>query len=140
MRRRTFLELLGASAAWTIARPMAATAQQSGVARVGIIMPSFVFTLGRDPMSHFLARMRELGWDAGRNITFDKRPVAAASRDLVTVATDLTREKPDAIVVDTLQTALVVRSVAPRVPIVIVAAGDPVRAGAAKSLARPGGT
>src|SRR5581483_2096088 len=117
MRRRTFLELLGASAAWTIARPMAATAQQSGVARVGIIMPSFVFTLGRDPMSHFLARMRELGWDAGRN---------------------LTREKPDAIVVDTLQTALVVRSVAPRVPIVIVAAGDPVRAGAAKSLARPG--
>ena len=59
---------------------------------------------------------------------------------LVEVATELVREKIDVFVVATLAMALAVRSVAPRVPIVVVAAGDPVGAGAAASLARPGGT
>jgi putative tryptophan/tyrosine transport system substrate-binding protein len=137
VRRRTFLTLLGASGAW----PIAGIAQPSGAARrIGLIMPPFVFTVARRPMPPFLERMRELGWEAGRNIAYETRSATDEPHRLTEITTELVREKVDVIVVATLQMALMVRSVAPRVPIVVVTAGDPVRAGAAASLARPGGT
>lgn len=84
--------------------------------------------------------MRELGWEAGRNIAYETRSATDEPHRLTEITTELVREKVDVIVVATLQMALMVRSVAPRLPIVVVTAGDPVRAGAAASLARPGGT
>jgi putative ABC transport system substrate-binding protein len=137
LRRRTFLTFLGASGAW----PIAGIAQPPGAARrVGLIMPPFVFTIARSPMPPFLDRMRELGWEAGRNIAYEARSATEEPRRLTEITTELASTNVDVIVVATLQMALVVRSVAPRVPIVVVVASDPVRAGAAASLARPGGT
>jgi putative ABC transport system substrate-binding protein len=136
VRRRTFLTLLGASAGW----PIAGIAQPTGATRrIGLIMPPFVFTIERRPMPPFLERMRELGWEAGRNIAYETRAATDEPHRLTEVTTELVREQVDVIVVATLQMALMVRSVAPRVPIVVVTAGDPVRAGVAASLARPGG-
>jgi putative tryptophan/tyrosine transport system substrate-binding protein len=134
--RRELLTLLGASAGW----PIAGIAQPSGAARrIGLIMPPFVFTIERRPMPPFLERMRELGWEAGRNIIYETRSTIDEPNRLTEITAELVREKVDVIVVATLQMALMVRSVAPRIPIVVVTAGDPVRAGAAASLARPGG-
>jgi ABC-type uncharacterized transport system substrate-binding protein len=64
MTRRAFVTLLGGAAAW----PLAARAQQSKMLRVG-----FVGMQPRDsPLySNFLKRMAELGYQEGRNFTFD---------------------------------------------------------------------
>jgi putative tryptophan/tyrosine transport system substrate-binding protein len=65
MRRRTFITLLGgAAAAW----PLAARAQQPKMLRVGFV--------GMQPREaphygNFLKRMAELGYQEGRNFTFD---------------------------------------------------------------------
>ena len=134
MKRREFLTLLAGGAL----SPTAARAQPS--VRIGVIMPAFVFTMARRPIPQFVERMRELGWEGGRNIAYELRAATDEPQRLVEVATELVREKIDVFVVATLAMALAVRSVAPRVPIVVVAAGDPVGAGAAASLARPGGT
>jgi len=65
MRRREFITLLGgAAAAW----PLAARAQQHKMLRVG-----FVGMQPRDAphYANFLKRMAELGYQEGRNFTFD---------------------------------------------------------------------
>jgi putative tryptophan/tyrosine transport system substrate-binding protein len=137
VKRREFL----AGLLSTLGAPALSRAQPTGPARrVGLIMPPFVFTIARTPTPPFLERMRELGWEAGRNIAFEMRAATEEPRRLTEITTELIGEKVDVIVVATLQMALVVRSVAPRIPIVVVAAADPVGAGAAASLARPGGT
>src|SRR5262245_28092710 len=64
MRRREFITLLGGAAAW----PLAARAQQHKVLRVGFV--------GMQPReaphyTNFLRRMAELGYQEGRNFTFD---------------------------------------------------------------------
>src|ERR1044071_1611722 len=65
MKRRTFITLLGGAAAW----PLAARAQQQPkMLRVG-----FVGMQPRDAphYANFLKRMAELGYQEGRNFTFD---------------------------------------------------------------------
>jgi putative tryptophan/tyrosine transport system substrate-binding protein len=64
VRRRTFITLLGSAAAW----PLAARAQQPKMLRVGFV--------GMQPReaphyANFLKRMAELGYQEGRNFTFD---------------------------------------------------------------------
>jgi ABC-type uncharacterized transport system substrate-binding protein len=64
MRRREFITLLGAAAAW----PLAARAQQRKMLRVGFV--------GMQPRAashyaNFLKRMAEFGYEEGRNFTFD---------------------------------------------------------------------
>ena len=64
MRRREFMSLLGAAAAW----PFAARAQQHKMLRVG-----FVGIQPRESWLYaaFLERMTELGYQEGRNFTFE---------------------------------------------------------------------
>jgi putative tryptophan/tyrosine transport system substrate-binding protein len=64
MRRREFITLIGGAAAW----PLAARAQQHKMLRVGFV--------GMQPReaphyANFLRRMAELGYQEGRNFTFD---------------------------------------------------------------------
>jgi putative tryptophan/tyrosine transport system substrate-binding protein len=69
MKRREFISLLGATAAW----PLAARAQQSGK------VPTIGFLGGGTPASWgpwttaFVARLRELGWVEGRSIAIEYR-------------------------------------------------------------------
>src|SRR5215510_7388182 len=64
MRRRQFITLIGSAAAW----PLTAQAQQHKMLRVGFV--------GMQPREaphykNFLRRMAELGYQEGRNFTFD---------------------------------------------------------------------
>jgi ABC-type uncharacterized transport system substrate-binding protein len=135
MRRRDFLAaLLGAAASPSLAR-----AQQTGrMARLGLLLP--FPAVNSDFATYFREGMRELGWEEGKNWVFEAR---AYGRDLSAVpgrTEELVRAKVDIIIVVTLQVALAVRAVAGNTPILVAVAGDPVRAGAAESLGRPGGT
>ena len=136
MKRRAFLGLLCAGAAW----PAAAPAQRPERPRVLVISPGFTGTARLQPVLVFLQRMAELGWRHEHNVDFDFQVVADEAAAVAELMRGRASEKINVVIVVTMKMAFAVRSVAPHVPIVVVAAGDPVAAGAAASLARPGGT
>jgi putative ABC transport system substrate-binding protein len=121
-------------AAW----PLAARAQQAARRpRIGILIYS---TPDRDPNTQsFLRGMRELGYENGRNVDIDMRFADSKPERLPEIAEDLVRLKPDLIyALGGDVTSWAVRATQ-TIPIVYSTSADPVRAGLAASLARPGG-
>src|SRR5262245_65377295 len=135
MRRRDFITLLGGAAAW----PLAAHAQQQPkMLRVGFVG---IHPREAPVYTNFLKRMAQLGYQEGRNFTFDYiqtpdvegyernyRELAARKVDVfLAVGTELA-----------LRAALLA---AEGKPIVLLAIDfDPVTSGYVASLSRPGGS
>ena len=94
MRRREFITLIGAAAAW----PLAARAQQAGkVVRLGFLGPALTSPATIVPYEAFVTRLRELGINEGQNIAIDYRNLDDPRGPFV-VAADLMRLHPDLIV------------------------------------------
>lgn len=130
-------QLLLAAGAGALSPPLRAHAQQPGPARVGWL------SLDRDESSPFFgpfrAGLRELGYIEGRSVIIDPRWAAGSRERLELMAAELVASRPHVIV--TQGAALqAFRRTAPAVPIVFGYSGDPVEAGFAESLARPGRT
>ena len=85
----------------------------------------------------FLAGMRELGFEHGRNLIYDVRNCDGDQSRLPAAVDELIALKPD-LLLGVEQTARVMRSKTSTIPIVALS-NDPVAAGLVKSLARPGG-
>jgi ABC-type uncharacterized transport system substrate-binding protein len=83
--------------------------------------------------------LRELGYVEGRNIRFEYRWAEGRFDLLPELAADLVRLKVDVIVASVTQAAEVAKKQTSTIPIVMVGVSDPVGAGLAASLARPGG-
>jgi putative ABC transport system substrate-binding protein len=134
MKRRDFLTMLSAGAAW----PTVVRAQQTGkVARIGYLGPSMGvpgFVTGT-----IARRLGELGWEEGRNLIIDEREYGTDLREVAPAVADFLRDKVDVIVVVSTSVARAIISVTDTVPIVVVSGSDPIGAGVAASLARPGG-
>jgi putative ABC transport system substrate-binding protein len=85
-------------------------------------------------------RLAELGRVEGRNVAFEVRYGAGQRPDgYREAAADLVARKVDVIVADNTASTRAALRQSSAVPIVMVHTGDPVGAGFAKSLARPGG-
>jgi putative ABC transport system substrate-binding protein len=106
-----------------------------GVARVGLLAPDARYCSPAD----FVEAMRELGYIEGRNINIVCRHANGRYEDLPLAARELISMKPDVIVARTHPVAEVALQATHDIPVVTVASGDPVAAGWAASLARPGG-
>jgi putative ABC transport system substrate-binding protein len=133
MKRREFLTLLSAGVAW----PTMVRAQQAKVARIAYLGPSMGvpgFVIGT-----IRRRLRELGWEEGRNLAIDERVYGPDLGEVAPAAADFLRTRVDVIIVVSTNVARVVQSVTNAIPIVVVSGSDPVAAGVAASLARPGG-
>ena len=136
MRRREFVSLFGAAAAW----PIAARAQQTErVRRVGVLM----LTSSDEPESQtniaaFLQGLQEAGWAVGRNLRIDYRWSGNDRTRLNQHATELISLGPDVILAGVGGTTLVLRRVSSTVPVVAAQIIDPVGTGAVASLSRPG--
>jgi putative ABC transport system substrate-binding protein len=137
MKRRDFMAMLGSAAAW----PIAARAQQpEGIRRIGILLPvaadnpEFQARAGA-----FLQALELLGWTIGRNVRIDTRWAGADTADIRRHATELAMLAPDVILAHGNQAVAPLLQATRTVPIVYPVAGDPVGAGYADSLARPGG-
>lgn len=90
-------------------------------------------------LSAFRDALAGLGWSASRNLTFDYR-WTGSSNDLVrTYAKELVALAPDLILAASIQLVSALHNETRRIPILFAAASDPVDAGLAESLARPGG-
>jgi putative tryptophan/tyrosine transport system substrate-binding protein len=132
MRRRDFL--LGAAAASVVA-----TGRAQNPRRVGIVHGSAsYFSQGHPVRAEFLAAMKEFGYHEGRECVFDFRQWKLPA-EVSDIARDLVRLNAAVIVASAPPSILGVRSVTDRVPIVMVAAAEPVATGLVRSLKRPGG-
>jgi putative tryptophan/tyrosine transport system substrate-binding protein len=137
MKRREFITLLGAGAAW----PLAARAQQGErMRRIGVLMN----TAADDPEGKvrnaaFERELQELGWTDGRNVRIDYRWGAGDADRIRRYAAELVSLSPDVILTVGSATAGPLLQATRTVPIVFVQAPDPVGAGFVDSLARPGG-
>ena len=86
----------------------------------------------------FLDALRELGFARGRNLEYAVRNADGDPARVPVVVDEVLALKPDLLFgIET--TARVMRSKTTTVPIVLTFSNDPVSAGLAKSLARPGG-
>jgi putative ABC transport system substrate-binding protein len=134
MPRRTFLAVIGGG---LLAAPRAAEAQPAKAPRVGLLG---LGSAESSPLFEALRQgLRERGWVAGQNITFEDRTTVGSNSRLPDVAAELVRLRVDVIVTWGTTTALAAKKATRTIPIVTAAGNDPVEMGLAASLARPGG-
>lgn len=117
----------------------AASAQQGPkVARIGYLTASHA--MDNDPLAlAFLRGMEDLGYVQGRNIVFEKRAAHGRLEQLPDLAAELVRANVDVIVAPPTAAALAAVKATRTIPVVFMMVGDPVGAGLAASLSRPGG-
>ena len=136
MKRREFISLLGGAAAtW----PLAARAQPADRRIVGYLVET-TKEAHASRIAPFLEGMRDLGYVEGQNVeiayrfgNFDRARLPALTEELV-------RLNPHLIFAADPIAVLLVKSAAPATPVVCALLIDPIKAGLARSLARPGGT
>ena len=168
MKRRTFITVVGATAAFSLS---ARAQDRERVRRIGILMPGTANDLEyQTRLGAFLQALALLGWAIGRNVRIDTRWGAGNADDIRKYAAELVALAPDVILAagtstvgPVLQatrdaalaseassqrgnfrvrapgTRLETGSSARAVPIVFPYVVDPVGAGFVDSLARPGG-
>jgi putative ABC transport system substrate-binding protein len=137
MRRRDFIALVGgAAAAW----PLTARAQQGErMRRIGVLMNLAADDPeGQARIAAFHQGLQEWGWTLGRNARIDVRWAVDADNSRH-YAAELVALAPDVILASASAAMGSLQQATRRVPIVFVSIVDPVGAGFAESLARPGG-
>ena len=128
-RRELLAALGGAAAAW----PLAARAQKGAkIPRIGIIDDEPLWDI-------FRQGLRDLGYIENQNIAIEYRSAESKVDRLAQAARELVSLPVNIVVVFGSTEARAAQQATSTVPIVMIAIGDPVRAGFAVSLARPGG-
>ena len=138
LRRREFITLLGgAGAVW----PLAAHAQQGErVRRIGVLMN----LAAEDPeaqrrVTAFVQGLQQLGWTDGRNVRIEIRWGASDAERNRGYAAELVELAPDVILASGTPVLIALQRESRSIPIVFASIADPVGAGFAERLSRPGG-
>src|SRR5882757_1349303 len=136
MKRREFMAIICAAAAW----PIAALTQQPArrVYRVGWL------SIGsREQTIHlikpFEEGLRSLGYRAGENLVIEYRFADGEAERVPALAAELVRLGVDVITTGSNANTLTVMRATTTIPIVMTNSVDPVGVGLVSSLARPGG-
>ncbi len=133
-RRNTVLALLALGAA-----PLAAETQQAGALyRIGFLGGGWPSS-SKAQVEGLRQGLQELGYVEGRNFILDFRWGAGRNDRLAELAAELVRANVNVIVTAGEPAIRAAKQATTTIPIVMGAVGDPVGAGFAASLARPGG-
>jgi putative ABC transport system substrate-binding protein len=135
MKRRDFLTLLGAAAAWG-RKARAQTAPK--VYRVGLLIPSAPVADNSPYGAGLIRGLVQHGYSLDSNLVFERRGAELHMDRLPSLVDELVRSKVDVIVAFGYPSALAAKQ-GTTLPIVTFLAGDPVGTGLVDSLARPGG-
>jgi len=136
VKRREFIALFGAAA---VAWPLAASAQQSLMKRVGLIIGQFEDADTRPRLAALRQGLEALGWVEGRNLEIVVRfGTAGPDRTRIAVA-EMLGFSPNVIVTSNEASVSALIKNGPTIPIIYTFGDDPVALGFAESLARPGG-
>ena len=127
MRRREFITLLsGVAVGW----PLAARAERP---------PFLVGMIGPSPYWHYFHdAMRDLGYSEGQNVKYELRTDKGEPAKLAEAARELASIPVDVVVASGSPATQAAQVATQTIPIVMVAVGDPIRAGVVASLAHPG--
>ena len=136
MKRREFITLVGAAAAW----PLAARAQQAErMRRIGALMGQVEDDPDRGVrIAAFAQGLQHSGWTIGGNVRIDYR-WATSDVERSRYAAELLALKPDVLFATSGATVGALQQATRAVPIVFATVVDPVGGGWVASLARPGG-
>jgi putative tryptophan/tyrosine transport system substrate-binding protein len=137
MKRREFIALFGGAA---VGWPLGASAQRPDGALKKL--PRIGFLTARRPIwreDPFIRGLREHGYVEGENLTIEYRVWEGDKDILARQVAELVTGRVDLILAITTIAALAAKQATSTIPIVIVVTEDPVEAGLAASLARPGG-
>jgi putative ABC transport system substrate-binding protein len=129
LSRRGVIGLVGGAATW----PIALRAQQPvKIPRIGIIDDAPIW-------DHFRRGLRDAGYLEQRNIAFEYRSADGQPERLAAAAKQLAGLSVDIIATSGTTATQAAQQATGTIPIVMIAIGDPVRAGLVPNLARPGG-
>ncbi|MGQ0512217.1 MAG: ABC transporter substrate-binding protein [Betaproteobacteria bacterium] len=133
MRRRDFLALAGIAGI-----APGALAQPGRPPRIGYLLLQPMSTAPSRERLAFLEGLRVLGYEPGKSVVLIYRSAENAPEFLDDMARDLVAGGVDVIVTAGSEATLSAMRATRRIPIVMMAVGDPVGIGAVKAIARPG--
>jgi putative ABC transport system substrate-binding protein len=135
MRRRAFIEGV---AAFGVAWPLAARAQQSSVPVIGYLGPGSAQS-DAVRVTAFRQGLKEAGYVESKNLAIEYRWAEDHGDRLPALAADLVRHRVAVIVATSATALLAAKAATTTLPIVFETAADPVKLGLVGSLSRPGG-
>jgi len=131
-RRELLAALGGAAAAW----PLAARAQQPAMPVIGLLAP---VSQNEELLRGFRQGLKQAGFVEGDNLSILYHSGENEIDRLPALADDLVRRRVAVIVTIAQPAAFAAKAATATIPILFVAAEDPVKLGLVVSLARPGG-
>jgi putative ABC transport system substrate-binding protein len=134
MRRREFVAGLWSAAAW----PVAELAQQAAIPVIGYLAAQFADDEYKNFTVPFLQGLKEAGYIEGRNVAIEYHWAENQYDRLPALAADLVRRRVAVIVAAGTPATLAAKEATTTIPIVFSTGSDPVAAGLAASLNRPG--
>ena len=129
MKRRDFVALVGSALAAPLARA------QPKQTRLGLL--TNLLPVPPVIMNPFSAAMRDRGWTEGSGFAIEQRGHAGDPARARELAMELAKMRVDAVLALSTTSAVALKQASEKVP-VVTWCGDPVAAGLARSLARPG--
>ena len=114
-------------------------AESADQRRLVAIMSGFAEPEMRVPLQALHAKLRDLGWTEGHNMTFDSRFAGGDYRLLEGQLHELLAAKPDVMVAMGTPALIAIKKAGCNVPVVFTLVSDPVEQGLVESFARPGG-
>jgi putative ABC transport system substrate-binding protein len=136
MNRRAFIGAFAGGLA--VAQSIAEAQPAAKIYRIGFLLGATAETVA--PLVRALTEgLRDLGYVEGRDFVFERRYADGRLERLPDLAAELVRQRVDVIVTGSNIHVAAAKRATATIPIVMVAAGDPVGAGFIATLARPGG-